>query len=100
MKAPSLVQFSQMLRVLAHPVSLRVVELLLDGERDVSAIGQALGLEGPAVSQHLSLLRAHRLVDQRRVGQRAFYRLSSDGLGRWLMAGSRLSTAEPLAFDA
>jgi DNA-binding transcriptional ArsR family regulator len=99
MRTGSLIHFSQLLRVLAHPVRLRIVELLLDGEHDVTSIGQAVGLEGPAVSQHLALLRAHRLVDHRRVGQRAFYKLSSDGLGRWLLAGSRLSTGEPLALE-
>lgn len=100
MKPISRVYFSQMLRVLAHPARLQIVELLLEGERDVTSLGQALGLEGSSVSQHLGMLRAHRLVDQRRAGQRSLYRLRSDGLGRWLLAGSRLSVGEAYALDS
>lgn len=100
MKPNSRVDFSQMLRVLAHPARLQIVELLLEGERDVTTLGQLLGLEGSGVSQHLSVLRAHRLVDQRRMGQRCLYRLRSEGLGRWLLAGSRLSVGETYALES
>ncbi|MEB3196610.1 MAG: metalloregulator ArsR/SmtB family transcription factor [Candidatus Sericytochromatia bacterium] len=100
MKEKSFVRFSQLLRVLSHPVRLRIIELLLDSEYDVGTLGHTLGLDGSAVSQHLALLRAHRLVDLRRAGQRSFYRLSSAGLGRWLLAGSCLAGGEPLLLES
>ena len=95
MNAASWSDFSQVLRVLAHPARLGIVEVLLDGERDVNSLRRALGAEGSSISQHLATLRAHRLVEQRRAGQRIIYRLASHRLGAWLVAGSQLASSSP-----
>jgi DNA-binding transcriptional ArsR family regulator len=48
------------------------------------------------VSQHLSLLRAHRLVKSRRVGRHVYYRLVSPSIAGWLRDGLRFIEAELL----
>jgi DNA-binding transcriptional ArsR family regulator len=39
------------------------------------------------VSQHLALLRSHRLVRERREGRHVFYRLSRPQLAAWILDG-------------
>lgn len=62
--------------LLADPGRLRVLVALLEGEMcvsDLAAVGQA---SESAVSHHLRLLRAHRVVEVRRSGRMAYYRLA------------------------
>lgn len=49
---------------------------LLDGERSVNDLAEALGVAQSVVSQHLSLLRRDGLVSGRRDGQSVFYAIS------------------------
>jgi ArsR family transcriptional regulator len=48
------------------------------GEMHVSALCDLLGQSQPAVSHHLTLLRAQHLVGYRREGKHNFYRVDSD----------------------
>lgn len=72
---------------LADPTRRRIVETLADGE---SAFGELAGqfeMSGPAVSQHLKVLREAGLVTVRKDRQRRIYRLNAGGLGEleeWL----------------
>ena len=59
--------------ILAHPTRVRILKLLRDGELDVSAIRTRLQVPATNLSQHLALLRSHRLVTVRREGTRLFY---------------------------
>ena len=55
-------------KALAHPVRIRILELLVRGERSVQELQDALGVEQPVVSQQLGVLRANRIVVGRKVG--------------------------------
>lgn len=55
-------------RALAHPVRIRILELLVKGERSVQDLQEALGLEQPVVSQQLAVLRASNIVSGRKEG--------------------------------
>lgn len=61
------------LRVLAHPVRLRIVDRLLRGPVHVTQLADELGLGQAVVSQHLAQMRAHDIVQQRRENRRAYY---------------------------
>lgn len=62
---------------LAHPVRVRVLELLLQGEPvSVSTLISETGLEASHMSQHLSVLRKHHLVVAERRASQVFYRLA------------------------
>jgi DNA-binding transcriptional ArsR family regulator len=62
-------------QVLAHPTRIHIVECLRDGEMTVGAILEQIGIEPANASQHLALLRTHRLVNSRKEGNQVFYSL-------------------------
>lgn len=45
------------LKVLAHPLRLRILELLGQGEQSVGQFAQVLSVDQPTVSRHLSVLK-------------------------------------------
>lgn len=67
---------AEFFRALAHPVRIRLLEILSGGERSVQDLQQALGLEQPVVSQHLAVLRGKNIVATRKVGTTVNYALS------------------------
>jgi DNA-binding transcriptional ArsR family regulator len=74
------------LRVLGHETRLRIVLLLLRGERAVSDIERALGLRQPNLSQQLGELRDAGLVLARREAKTAIYRLAGPAQERLIAA--------------
>ena len=56
--------------------SLRVLVALLEGEMCVCDLAAVARASESAVSHHLRLLRAHRVVQVRRTGRMAYYRLA------------------------
>jgi DNA-binding transcriptional ArsR family regulator len=67
------------LTCLAEPTRRRIVELLIEGEKSFGEIASNFAVSGPAVSQHLKLLRESRLVTRRTDGQRRVYRIDREG---------------------
>jgi DNA-binding transcriptional ArsR family regulator len=67
---------SDFLKSMANPLRLRILCMIIDGERPVGDIAEALGVRQSAVSQHLALLRKDSLVTPRRDGQTIYYRLA------------------------
>jgi len=80
-------ELSKFLGVLSHPHRIRIVEELRNEERDVNFLEGVLGISHARVSQHLALMRSHRLVTERRQGRRVFYRLFQPELAAWLLDG-------------
>lgn len=78
-------ELADLLKLLAHPDRLRLIEELRLGEQDVSSIAAALALPASRVSQHLALLRAQRLVEERRDGRTHFYHLVQPQLAAWIV---------------
>ncbi len=68
-------QRSRVLKAMAHPSRLLILETLEKGERCVGDLQRALGLDMSTVSKHLALMRQAGLVVERRQGQKVFYRL-------------------------
>lgn len=60
---------------LAEPTRRRILDLLRSQERSVGQLVAALGMSQPAVSKHLKVLRAARLVNARVDAQRRVYRV-------------------------
>jgi DNA-binding transcriptional ArsR family regulator len=70
---------AKVLRCIGHPVRLRIIELLdQGGERNVSAIQEAVGLEQAIASQHLNLMRDKGILASRRDGVNVFYRIRDE----------------------
>jgi DNA-binding transcriptional ArsR family regulator len=68
------------LTALGDPTRRRIVELLSQGERAAGEIVERFDVSAPAISQHLKVLRAARLVRMRIEGQRRIYSLDPAGL--------------------
>lgn len=67
---------SNFLKSLANPQRLRILCLIMDGERPVGEIADAIGANQSAVSQHLALMRREGIVQPRRAAQTIYYRIS------------------------
>jgi DNA-binding transcriptional ArsR family regulator len=66
---------SRFFQVLADPTRVRIVELLLSGEKNVSELVDALGLQQGRVSSHLACLKWCGFVATRRDGKFIYYRV-------------------------
>ncbi|MHA7293473.1 ArsR/SmtB family transcription factor [Arthrobacter sp. HLT1-21] len=92
---------------LAHPVRIRVLELLSAApEVSVSELLTATGLEASHLSQHLSVLRRYQLVKSDRRGLQQFYTLTSPlvaellAVARGLLEGVLQTTKQNLEHGA
>jgi DNA-binding transcriptional ArsR family regulator len=70
---PLLDQVAETLRVIAHPVRLKIIELLMRHELSVGELADHLKIPPSIVSQHLTHLRAHGVLTRRREGRQAYY---------------------------
>src|SRR3989338_338496 len=64
---------AEFFKALAHPIRIRILEILLAGERSVQELQQALSLDQPIVSQQLAVLRAKNIVEARKEGTTVVY---------------------------
>jgi DNA-binding transcriptional ArsR family regulator len=68
---------TELLKALANRHRLMIVCQLIDKERSVGELAEALGIRDSTVSQHLALLRKDGLVGTRRDGQTIFYSITN-----------------------
>ena len=92
-------ELADFLGVLSHPHRIRIVEELREGERDVNSLQAALGISHSGVSQHLMLLRSHRLVTERRQGRQVFYQLRQPELASWLLEATQFLEQDRAAVE-
>jgi DNA-binding transcriptional ArsR family regulator len=63
------------LRVMGHPVRLRLIEVLANGPQSVTELAAALGIEHQLISKHLNELHRCDVVTRRQDGNFAVYSL-------------------------
>lgn len=85
---PVYVVKARFFRVLGHPVRIRILELLDEGERTVGDLQSELNLDSGGTSQHLAALRQLGVLDSRRAGTSVYYRIR-DPLVSELLAVAR-----------
>lgn len=78
-------------RALAHPVRLRILDVLARREACVCHLTAVLGLRQPYVSQQLGALRDAGVVVSRREGTLIYYRLRDARLAGLLALGQSLT---------
>ena len=66
---------ARVMKALAHPTRMFIVDELSRGERCVCELTDMIGAEMPTVSRHLSLLKGVGLVDDEKRGAKVYYRL-------------------------
>lgn len=76
---------AELLAAMSNPKRLLILCNLLNEELSVNELAARVELAQSPLSQHLSKLRAMKLVATRRDGQMVLYRLASDGVARVLV---------------
>ncbi len=66
---------ARILKALAHPTRLFIVDELARGERCVCELTDRIDAEMPTVSRHLSQLKHAGIVEDEKRGAQVFYRL-------------------------
>lgn len=72
--------FAEVAKAAAHPHRLALLEQLAQGECNVDALADKVGLSTANASQHLQSMRRAGLVAARREGKFTLYRLSDDSV--------------------
>ena len=68
---------AEFFKTLGHPLRIRVLELLSEGEQSVGELLRTIEIEASNLSQHLAVLRRAGLVTTRKDGSTVYYSLVS-----------------------
>jgi ArsR family transcriptional regulator len=66
---------AEFFRTLGHPIRVRVLELLKDGEMTVGDLQAELEIDSSGASQHLSAMRRQGILEARKEGTSVHYRV-------------------------
>ena len=80
------------LKALAHPMRMRIMQALDSGERNVGEIDEAVGIGQPTLSQQLAVLRRAGLVSTRKEAKQVYYRIDDEVMGAVTERIGRLGT--------
>ena len=89
-------QARQLLKALADPIRLQVIEALGSGERCVCELTEQLGLAQSKLSFHLKVLKEAGLLTDRQCGRWIYYQLQPEALEQlrgWLAELAATCTA-------
>lgn len=68
---------AHVLKAVAHPVRLQIIELLEHKEMCVGDIVEALGIKQAITSQHLNMMRDKEVLCSRREGSKVYYAIKN-----------------------
>ncbi|CAI9392565.1 ArsR/SmtB family transcription factor [Niallia sp. Sow4_A1] len=77
-------------KALAHPLRIKILEILAQGDKSVNEILELLELEGSAVSQQLSILRTKNIVIGNKEGNRVIYSLRDPAIIELLSVAKKI----------
>ena len=75
---------AEVLRAVAHPVRLQIVELLVPGEMCVGDIVEAVGEKQAITSQQLNMMKDKGVLGSRRDGSKVYYHIENKNVIRLL----------------
>jgi DNA-binding transcriptional ArsR family regulator len=90
---PVYVVKAQLFRVLGHPVRIRMLEILSDGERTVGELQAELNLDSSSTSQHLAALRQQGVLQSRRAGTSVYYSIRDPRVSQLLAVAKQILTS-------
>ncbi len=85
---------AEFFKALAHPVRIRLLEVLRHGERSVQELQVALTVDQSTVSQHLAILRAKHVVASRKEGTTVRYAVRDARVGALLDVSRAIFNAQ------
>lgn len=71
-------RLAEIFSALGDPSRIRILAALKDGEKNVGALAELVGLSESAVSHHLRGLRQLRIVRFRKLGRMVYYALDDE----------------------
>ncbi len=80
---------AELFRAFSDTSRVRIVSVLVDGEMNVSALAQAVGISESAVSHHMRGLRQMRLVSSRKEGKEVYYCVEDEHIIHLFQPGVR-----------
>ena len=66
---------ADVLKVIGHPLRLKLIELLEFRRMTVGELAQETELTPPACSQHLRIMQAHGVLESKRDGRAVYYQV-------------------------
>ena len=90
---PVYVVKARMFKALGHPIRIRILELLVDGERSVGDLQAELNVDSSGTSQHLTALRQQGLLESRRAGTNVYYRIRDPRVSQLLAVAKQILTS-------
>ena len=81
---------AELFKALGHPARIRILELLSDGPRPVSFLLQETGLEAPALSQQLAVVKRIGLIESSRHANGVTYQLIDQSVVEFLAAARKV----------
>ena len=66
---------ADIIKAMAHPARLIVIEALKDGEKCVCELNELIDLEQSTLSRHLAVLRNSKIITDEKRGLNVFYKL-------------------------
>lgn len=85
---------AEFFRLLGHPVRVRVLELLRDGELTVGELQAALELDSGGTSQHLTAMRRQGILESRKAGTNVHYRVKDPRTFQLLAVAREILTSQ------
>ena len=81
------IKLAELFSALSDTSRIRIIALLMEGEKSVSALAEGLGMTESAVSHQLRGLRQMHLVRARKSGRQVFYSIDDDHVSRLFTLG-------------
>ncbi len=86
---------SEMLKAIAHPTRMAIIELLGGGMvKSVTEIYETLGIEQAVASHHLGILKNKGVLNSEREGKSCMYSLKHDTISNILVCIDKCQKAE------
>lgn len=68
----------QILHIITEPTRFHLLQLLLEHHYCVKAMAKKIGISEPAVSQHMRLLKQHKIVEGIKIGYQTHYQIKKE----------------------
>ncbi len=77
---PLLEHVAARFRLLGEPLRLKILAVLVSGERSVGELGTFVGASQPNISKHLTALAQGGIVSRRKVGTSIYYTIADESV--------------------
>ena len=77
---------AEMLKAVAHPIRLQIINILMNGELSVGNLVKILGTKQSLTSQQLSILKLRGVLKARRNGNVVYYSLENNGIKKIIVS--------------